>query len=63
MSSRGRTRIAFHPNGGAGGSNVSFTICATRARTGKAVVVSNSGRVRIDAATPAHLQACLAGTN
>ena len=62
VSSRGRTRIAFHPNGGAAGSNASFTICATRARTGKAVVLSNSGRIRIDAVDPARLQACLAAT-
>lgn len=60
LSGRGRTRIAFHPNGGAGGSNVSFTVCGTRMHAGKAVVVANSGRVRIDDADPIRLQACLA---
>lgn len=61
VSSRGRTRIAFHPNGGATGSNASFTICTARERIGSIVVVSNSGRVRSGAAAPAQLQECLAG--
>lgn len=61
VTSAGRGQLAFHPNGGAGGSNVSFTICHANARTGKAVIVANSGRVRLAGADAAHLQACLAG--
>lgn len=61
VASAGRKLIAFHPNGSAAGSNVSFTICHARAREGKSVVVSNSGRVRVAAAKPQRLQDCLAG--
>lgn len=60
-TSAGRGQLAFHPNGGAGGSNVSFTICHANARRGKEVIVANSGRVRLASADAAHLQACLAG--
>lgn len=61
ITSVGRERITFHPNGGAGGSNVRFTICHVRERDGKSVVLSNTGRVRLANADAAHLQACLAG--
>jgi type IV fimbrial biogenesis protein FimT len=61
VTSIGRGQLAFHPNGGAGGSNVRFTICHANARTGKAVIVANSGRVRLASADTTHLQACLAG--
>jgi len=61
ITSIGRGQLAFHPNGGAGGSNARFTICHANARTGKAVIVANSGRVRLAAADAVHLQACLAG--
>lgn len=61
ITSVGRGQLAFHPNGGAGGSNARFTICHANARAGKAVIVANSGRVRLDTADAAHLQACLAG--
>lgn len=59
-STRGRSRLTFHPDGSAAGSNVRFTICTRAARTASTVVVSNTGRVRVAAATPAQLQACLA---
>lgn len=61
ITSAGRGQLAFHPNGGAGGSNARFTICHANARAGKAVIVANSGRVRLANADAAHLQACLAG--
>lgn len=61
ITSVGRGQLAFHPNGGAGGSNARFTICHANARAGKAVIVANSGRVRLADADAAHLQACLAG--
>lgn len=61
ITSTGRGQLAFHPNGGAGGSNARFTICHANARTGKAVIVANTGRVRLANADAAHLQACLAG--
>jgi type IV fimbrial biogenesis protein FimT len=61
ITSVARTRIAFHPDGNAAGSNVSFTICHAREHDGKSVVVANSGRVRLGTPDPKHLQTCLAG--
>jgi type IV fimbrial biogenesis protein FimT len=61
VSSGGRRRINFQPSGSAGGSNATFTICHARAHDGQAVIVANSGRVRVARADAAHLQACLAG--
>lgn len=61
ITSVGRTRIDFQPSGSAGGSNVTFTICHARERSGRAVVVANSGRVRVASADATHLRACLAG--
>jgi type IV fimbrial biogenesis protein FimT len=60
ITSVGRTRIAFHPDGNAAGSNANFTICHSREHQGKSVVLANSGRVRLGAADPQHLRACLA---
>lgn len=61
VTSIGREWIAFLPNGSAAGSNARFTICRARQHTGRSVVVSNTGRVRLEDADAAHLQACLAG--
>ncbi len=61
IASTGRRRIAFQPSGSAGGSNATFTICHAREHDGMAVIVANSGRVRVAHADAAHLQACLAG--
>ncbi len=60
ITSIGRTRIAFHPDGDAAGSNANFTICHAREHEGKSVVVASSGRVRLGTADSQHLQACLA---
>lgn len=62
VTTAGRHTLAFQPSGSAGGSNVTFTICHAGSETGKAVIVANSGRVRIANAAPEHLQACLAAT-
>lgn len=61
VTSAGRGQLTFQPTGSAGGSNVTFTVCHARLREGQAVVVANSGRVRIGKPDAAHLQACLAG--
>jgi type IV fimbrial biogenesis protein FimT len=61
VTSAGRGSIDFQPSGSAGGSNVRFTICHANERAGKAVIVANSGRVRVASADAPHLQACLAG--
>ena len=61
VSSQGRPRVLFQPDGSAGGSNAQLTICsATDAREGRAIIVSNSGRIRTAPADASHLQACLA---
>jgi Tfp pilus assembly protein FimT len=61
ITSIGRGQLAFHPNGSAGGSNARFTICHASVHGGKAVIVANSGRVRVADAEPERLQQCLAG--
>lgn len=62
LASRGRPRIIFQPDGSAGGSNAQLTVCNSRdASEGRAVIVSNSGRVRTAAADFSHLHACLKG--
>ena len=61
LSTRGRTRLAFRPSGGATGSNVTFTLCqAGRADTARQLVMSNSGRLRNATANPATAAACAA---
>lgn len=61
ITSSGRGHIVFHPNGSAAGSNARFTICRPHTRVAAAVIVANSGRVRLADALPDQLQACLAG--
>lgn len=62
VASRGRPRIVFHPDGSAGGSNARITVCHTGdTREGRAVIIANSGRVRVSAAQPEQLQECLSG--
>lgn len=61
ITSIGRRQVVFHPDGSAAGSNLRFTICHAGETSGKSVVVSNSGRVRIDTPSSDRLQQCLAG--
>ncbi len=62
IASRGRPLIVFHPDGSAAGSNAELTQSYRGdQRGGRAVVIANSGRVRIAPAQPDRLQACLAG--
>ena len=64
VSSRGRPRVVFQPDGSAGGSNAQLTVChGGDAREGRAVIVANSGRVRITDADSHRLQACLDGVD
>ena len=64
VSSRGRPRVVFQPDGSAGGSNAQLTVCHTGdVKEGRAVIVANSGRVRIAQADAAHLNTCLASAN
>ncbi len=59
VSTHGRIRLRFRPDGGAAGSNVTFTLCqAGRADTARLLVLSNSGRVRAAAAGTAAAAIC-----
>ena len=49
ISSGGRFRVRFQPSGGAYGSNLTLRICANGSEVdGRAVIVSNPGRVRVE---------------
>lgn len=61
QSSSGRPRVVFQPDGSAGGSNVTLLICRPGGRSGRGIVVSNSGRIRQTGLSAAQLQLCLAG--
>ena len=62
VSSRGRPRVVFQPDGSAGGSNAQLTVChGGDVRDGRAVVIANSGRVRVTGADSHRLRACLDG--
>lgn len=60
ITSVGRERIVFHPDGSAPGSNASFTICHGAQAAGAAVTVSNVGRTRNGPADPERVRQCLA---
>ena len=48
MSNNGRQSIALQPDGSAGGSNASFTICDARGpRQARAIIVALNGRPRV----------------
>ncbi len=59
VSTAGRTRVDYHPDGSAAGSNVTFTVCDRRgAAEASALVINNAGRVRSGEPTPAAAAAC-----
>ncbi len=58
MLSGGRTRVRFQPGGAAYGTNLTIRVCRQDARAaGRAVVVSNPGRVRV--ATLSDAEECI----
>jgi type IV fimbrial biogenesis protein FimT len=61
VSSLGRQRAAYRPDGSATGSNLTLTFCEHGARVeASTLVINNAGRVRSGAATPAQAAACAA---
>ncbi len=60
LSTAGRTRIVFQPHGGVNaGSNVTFTLCDARGPArASAVIIANSGRMRLGTPSPAAAAAC-----
>lgn len=62
LGSQGRPRIVYQPNGGNGGSNITFILCDRRGpRDALALILSNGGRLRSDRPAPAAAEACAAG--
>lgn len=58
----GRQRIVYQPNGGNGGSNITFTLCDRRgAKHAQALILSNGGRLRSARAAPAAAATCATG--
>lgn len=61
VTSTGRMRLVFHPNGGNAGSNATFTLCDGRgAASAITLVLSNGGRLRAGRASAAAAQRCVA---
>ncbi|MCC6597098.1 MAG: GspH/FimT family pseudopilin [Rhodanobacteraceae bacterium] len=62
VGSSARSRINYQPDGSAGGSNATLTICdrSGGAASARTLVISASGRVRYGTASPAHIAQCLA---
>jgi type IV fimbrial biogenesis protein FimT len=59
VSSAGRLRIGYRPDGSATGSNATFTLCDRRGvESATALVINNAGRVREAKASHAGAQAC-----
>lgn len=46
LTSKGRKRLVFQPNGGNVGSNVTFTLCLGASRAPVVLVMANNGRLR-----------------
>ncbi len=58
----GRQRIVYQPNGGNGGSNITFTLCDRRGpKHAQALILSNGGRLRSERAKPAAAAICANG--
>lgn len=61
LTSKGRKRLVFQPNGGNAGSNVTFTLCAGRStHAASTLVLSNNGRLRDTKAAPRAAKQCVA---
>lgn len=64
LTSTGRRRLVFQPNGGNAGSNATFTLCDRRdpERT-VTLVLANSGRLRAAKASRARVRLCRSATH
>lgn len=59
VSTAGRRRVDFRPDGSSPGSNVTFTVCDLRGRDeASALVINNAGRVRSGKPTETAALAC-----
>ncbi|MEO5558428.1 MAG: hypothetical protein ABIO49_01785, partial [Dokdonella sp.] len=62
LSTTGRLHVDYQPDGSAGGTNLTLTVCdrAAGAANASTLVVNQSGRIRRGAATADAAAACLA---
>lgn len=61
VSTVGRPRVVYRPDGGAAGTNQTLTLCDRRAgAAATSLIISQVGRLRRAPATPAAASACLA---
>lgn len=59
LTSTGRRRLVFQPNGGNAGSNVTFTLCdLTKHARAQSLVLANNGRLRATTAAPTRARKC-----
>jgi type IV fimbrial biogenesis protein FimT len=59
LTTAGRTRVDYRPDGSAPGSNVTFTVCDRRGdELATSLVINNAGRVRSGKPTAAAASAC-----
>jgi type IV fimbrial biogenesis protein FimT len=60
LSTAGRVRVTYRPDGSSAGSNVSMTVCDQRgADQATSIVINNAGRIRNGVPTPAAAAACM----
>jgi type IV fimbrial biogenesis protein FimT len=61
LSSTGRLHVDYQPDGSAGGTNLTLTVCdrAAGAANATTLVVNQAGRIRHGVATPAAAAACM----
>lgn len=58
VSTDGRRRIVFHPDGSSSGSNVTFSLCSRSGDRVETLVLSNAGRFRIAPGSDEQRRAC-----
>jgi type IV fimbrial biogenesis protein FimT len=60
LSTAGRTRINYQPDGSSPGTNITLTVCDSRgADRATALIINNAGRVRSGTPTAAAAAACV----
>ncbi|ALN58972.1 Type IV fimbrial biogenesis protein [Lysobacter enzymogenes] len=58
VTTDGRRRIVFHPDGSNSGSNVTFSLCSRSGDRVESLVLSNAGRLRIAPGSDEQRSAC-----
>lgn len=58
LSNKGRSQIAFQPDGSSSGSNLTFSVCSRSNARAELMVLSNAGRFRVAQASQEQSRAC-----